>query len=108
MNAFETRIDIFRTYGNSGKKEIRVVLFLTQVFSFLFSKTGIFLSLGLLIYPIPLLIFYKYQNPVFLYAAPVGHILGFLWVVLTSPEFEKNHSEFNNQILALKELYRSL
>lgn len=104
MNAFETKIDIFRTYEKSTRRDLSVILFLTRVFRFLFSKTGIFLVLAIFIYSIPLLIYETYQNPVFLRAAPLGHLLGYLWIIKTSPEFEKNHQEFGYQIQALKEL----
>lgn len=104
MNAFETKIDIFRNYEKSTRSDLNVILFLTRVFRFLFSKTGIFVILALLIYSVALFIYGKYQNPVFLQAAPLGHVVGFLWIIKTSPEFEKHHQEFGYQIQALKEL----
>ena len=105
MNSFETRINIFKTYEKATKKEIRVILFLTRMSRFLFSHTGIFMASALFYYPLPVYVYFKCENPFYVCLIPIGHLIVFLWIIKTSPELEKHHQEFNDQIDALRELY---
>lgn len=105
MNSFETRIDVLKTYEKATKNELRVILLLTRLFRFLFSKTGIFMASALVFYPLPIYVYFKSENPFYLCFIPIGHLIVFLWIIKTSPEFKKHHKEFNDQIDALRELY---